>query len=102
MRIEWEEDKEFTEDQMRDMSLEKHNKLITSGRWYKKDNKDNNILALLGVDQKVADDSNKRSEKSNTSIREYTKVDPAYTMDLPPRIPEKTKGGVVNKTKDGK
>ena len=63
--------------------------------------KDSQILALVGVAQKLADDSNKSSEKSNTN-RDTTKGEPAYIRDLPPLILEELKFGVRNKNKDGK
>ena len=66
---------------MRDMALDNYNKLLTSGRWSKKDPKDAQILDLVGVDQNLADDSKKSSDKSN---RESTKGYQAYTRDLPP------------------
>ena len=72
-RSEWEEDKEFTEDQVRAMALKKYNKLLTSGRWNNKDNKDSHILTLVGVAQKLADESNKLCEKYNTSKRDSNK-----------------------------
>ena len=76
-RSEWEEDKEFTEDHVRDRALNKYNNLLTSGRWPNKDPKDAQIPYLVGVSQKIADDSNKSYEKSSTSNRESTKGDPA-------------------------
>ena len=90
-RSEWEEDKEFTEDHVRDIALKKYNNLLKSGRWYNKDPKDSQIPYLVVVSQKIADDSNKSSEKSNTSNRESTKGDPAYIKDLPPWITEEQK-----------
>ena len=50
-RIEWEEDKEYTEDQVRDMALKKYNYLLKSGGFSNKYPKDAHILALLGVSQ---------------------------------------------------
>ena len=64
-RIEWDKDKEFTEDQVRSMSLKKYNNLLTSERWYSKYPKDAHILALFGFYQKLMDDSKKTSHKSN-------------------------------------
>ena len=64
-RIEWDKDKEFTEDQVRSMSLKKYNNLLTSERWYSKYPKDTHILALFGFYQKLMDDSKKTSHKSN-------------------------------------
>ena len=52
------------------MYLKKYNTLLTLGRWSNKDPKDDQILALVGVAQNIADDSNKSTEKSNTSNRE--------------------------------
>ena len=85
-RSEWEEDKDFSEEQMRAMALKKYNKLLTSGRWSAKDPKDAHILALVGVAQNLADKSKKSSEKSNTYNRDTTKGEPAYIRDLPPCI----------------
>ena len=44
---EWEEDKEFTSEHVRDMALEKYNKLLTSGRFSTNDTKDYHILAIV-------------------------------------------------------
>ena len=63
--IEWEEEKEFTSEQVRSMDLNKYNNLLTLGRWYNKDAKYYQIPALVGVTQKLAYDSNKTSDKSN-------------------------------------
>ena len=76
-RSEWEEDNYFTVEQVMSMSLKKYNNLLTLGRWSVKDTKDSQILYLLGVAQKLADDSNKSSERSNTSNRDATKGEPA-------------------------
>ena len=84
---------------MMNMALKKYNNLLTSGRWSTKNTKDDQILALVGVAQNLSDDSKKASEKSN---RESTKGEPAYIKDLPPCILEYSKGGVRNKTNDGK
>ena len=61
------------------MNLKNYNNLLTSGRWSSKDTKYAQILALVGVDQKLAYDLKKSSDKSNTSNRESTKVEPSYT-----------------------
>ena len=66
------------------MYLNKYKNLPTSGRWSIKDPKDAQILALVGVSQKIVDDSNKSSDKSNASNRDTTKGYPEYTRDLPP------------------
>ena len=84
------------------MVLKKYNNLLTPGRWSNKDPKDSHILALLGVAQKLSYDSKKSSKKYNTSNRESTKGDPAYTRDLPPWILEEPKVGVGTKNKYGK
>ena len=84
------------------MSLKKYNKFITSGKWSNKYPKDTQILALVGVAQKIVDNYKKSSDTSNTSNMGLTKEDPAYVKDLPPWITEHPKGGVVNKTKYGK
>ena len=57
-RSEWEEDKYFKADQVRDMALKIYNKLLTSGRWYNKDPKDDQILYLVGVAKNISDESN--------------------------------------------
>ena len=84
------------------MVVKKYINLLTSGRWSNKDPTDSNILALLGVDQKLAYESNKSSEKSNTPTKESTKGEPAYIKDLPSWILEEPKLVVGNKYKDGK
>ena len=84
------------------MSLKNYNNLLTSGRWSNKYPKDYQILVLVGVAQNLSDDSKKSSDKSNTSNMKSTKVEPAYIRDLPPWILEAPKGGVINKTRDGK
>ena len=61
-RSEWEYDKEFTAEPMRAVYLKKYNNLLSLGRWSNKDTKDTQILALVGLDQKLADDSKKSSE----------------------------------------
>ena len=67
---------------MRSITLNKYNNLLTSGRWSKKDPKYDQILYLVGVAQKLADNSKKSSDKSNTSNRESTKVELSYIRDL--------------------
>ena len=47
------------------MSLKNYNNLPTSGRWSTNDPKDAQILDLVGVDQKLAYELNKESEKYN-------------------------------------
>ena len=47
------------------MALKKYNNLLTSERWPTKDPKDAQILDLVGVAQKIMDDSKKKSENSN-------------------------------------
>ena len=83
---EWEEDKELTSVQVRAMVMNNYNNLLTSGRWFNKDPKDDKILALVGVAQKIVDDSKKSSEKSNKPNMESTKVESSYTRDLRPWI----------------
>ena len=80
------------------MALKKNNNLLKLGRLSTKDHKDYHILYLVGVAQKVADESKKPYDKSNTYP---TNGEPAYIRDLPPWILEETKGGAVNKTKYG-
>ena len=69
----WEEDKGFTAGQVSTMDLKKYNNLLTSGRWSKKDTKDDQILALVVVDQNLSDYYKKSYEKSNTSNRDSSK-----------------------------
>ena len=52
MRNEREEDKDFKAYQVRAMSLNKYNNLLTSWRWYNKDTKDAPILDIAGVSEK--------------------------------------------------
>ena len=84
------------------MYLKNYYNFLTSGRWSTKDPNDAQILALVGVSQKLEDDSKKSSDKSNTSNRETTKREPAYTRDFIPWMLENSKYGVRNKNKDGK
>ena len=70
------------------MAMKKYNKLLTSRRWSTKDPKDAKILALVLVAKTLVDESFRLSKKSNTSNRDTTKGDPAYTRDLPPWILE--------------
>ena len=81
------------------MDLKKYNNQITSGKWTNKDTKYDQILNIVGVAQKLADESNKSSEKSN---RESTKCEPAYNRYIPLWMLEDQKRGLGNKTKDGK
>ena len=78
----WEEEKDSTEEQVRSMALKKYNQLLTSGRWSNKDPKDDPILDIVWVEQKLADGSKKSSDKSNTSNSDSTKGYPAYTRDI--------------------
>ena len=96
-RSEWEEEKDFTADQVRAMSLKKYNKLLTSGRWSTKDPKDNHILALVVLAQNLSEEFKKSSEKSNTSKKDTTNGESAYIRDLPPFMPEYPKVGVKKK-----
>ena len=93
-RSKWDEDKDFTTDQVVSMSLKKYNNLLNSGRWSNKDPKYVQILSVVLVDQNLSDNSNKSSYKSNTSNRESTKVDLDYIRDLLPWILEEPNGGV--------
>ena len=72
-RSEWEEDKDFTVEKVRAMELKKYNNLLTSGRWYNKDPKYSKIIALVGVNQTISENSNKSYDKSTTYRRESTK-----------------------------
>ena len=80
---EWEEDKDVTADQVRAMVLDKYNNILTSERWSNKDPKYAQILALVGVNQNLVENSKKSFEKSNTFNMESTKGEPAYIRDLP-------------------
>ena len=73
------------------MYPKKYNNLLTSRKCPNKNTKDDHILSLVGVYQKLEYDSKKSSEKSNTSSRESTKGELAYTRDLPPWILEEPK-----------
>ena len=53
----WEEDKDFTTEQVRSKALKKCNNVLTSGRWSNKYPKGAQILAIVGVDQNLSDDS---------------------------------------------
>ena len=64
-RSEWEEYKNFTAEKLSSMALKKYNNLLTPGMWTNKYPKDDHILALVGVPQNLADDSNKSSDKYN-------------------------------------
>ena len=66
------------------MFLKKYNNILTSGRRYNKDTKYAQIIALVVVAQNIADNSNKSSDKYNTSNSESTKGNTAYIRDLPP------------------
>ena len=77
---EWEEDKDFISEHLRSMVLNNYNNLLASGVWSNKYPEDDQILALVGVAQTLAYDSNKLSNKSN---RESTKGGSAYIRDLP-------------------
>ena len=65
------------------MSLNEYRNIFTSVRWSTKDYKDIQILAIIGVAQKLAYDSNKLSEKSNNYNRKSTRGERAYTRYLP-------------------
>ena len=43
------------------MELKKYNNLLSPGRWYTKDPKDSHIIDLVGMSQKLMDNSNKIS-----------------------------------------
>ena len=45
------------------MEQKKYNNLLTSGRCSAKDPKDAHILALVGVEKNIADDSKKSSDE---------------------------------------
>ena len=50
---EWEDNNEFKSYQVRVMSMQKYNNLLTSGSSSNKDPKDDQILYLVGVAQKL-------------------------------------------------
>ena len=56
---EWGEDKEFTSEKVRDMSLNNYSYILNLGRWSKNNPKDDQILSLVGVEQNLADESKK-------------------------------------------
>ena len=87
-RIKWDEEKEFTAEKVRYTVLKKYNNLPTSGRRYNKYPKDDHILTLFGLVQKLVYNSKKSSDKSTTSNRESTKREISYTKDLPPWMME--------------
>ena len=78
-------------DQVMEVELKKYNNLLASGRWSKKDPKDDHILAISGGAQKQAYDSMKSSNKSNTSNRESINEDPYDIRDLSPWMMEERK-----------
>ena len=77
-------------------------KTATRWRWSNEDPKDAHTQSLVGLDQNLADNSKKSSDKFNTYNRDSPKVDTDYIRDLPPWMLEDPKGGMGNKTKDGK
>ena len=79
------------------MALKKYYNILASGRWYNKDHKDDKILSIVGVVQKLADESKKLSERSNTSNMETTKGYPSYIRDILTWIPEGPNGDVAGK-----
>ena len=97
-RRKWYEVKESIAEQVRVMYLKKYNKIIISGRCYTKDNKDYNIMDIVGMAQNIADESKKESEKPN---KYSPKGEPDYIRDLPPWMIDDPKGGVGNVTKEG-
>ena len=58
-RSEWGEEKDFTENKVRDVALKNYNNLLTWLRWSTDYPKDDDILALVLVAQKLADESKK-------------------------------------------
>ena len=98
-RSEWEKDKEFTSEQVRELALNKYENIFTSGRLYNKDPKDAHTISLVGVAQKLPNDSKKTSESPSSKS---TKGDPVYVRDLPPWMMEKLKLGVGHKFNDDK
>ena len=81
------------------MALKKYNNILTWGRWSNKDTKDAQILALVGVAHKLANDSKITSEDPS---RESTKVEPTYIRDIPTWVLEEPKVGVVHKFNNDK
>ena len=57
--IDWEEEKEFTSEQVRAIYMKKLNNLFTSRRCSTKDDKDAQILDIVGVNQNLVDESKK-------------------------------------------
>ena len=91
---EWEEEKEFTTDQLTLMVLNKYNNILNWVRWSNKYPKNAHIINLVEVDHKLPNDSKKPTENPR---RESTKGDPAYIRYLPPSIIEETKQGARHK-----
>ena len=56
MGSEWEEDKEFTEEQARDMYPNNYNNILDSGRWSNKYPKDDHILGLGWVAKNISEE----------------------------------------------
>ena len=83
-RSAWDEDKYFTAEHESSKDLKKYSNLLTSGSWCTKYPKVSHILALVGVDQKLADAPKKSYDKSNTPNRETTKGYRAHIRDIPP------------------
>ena len=83
-RSEWEEDKYLTAEHESSKDLKNYSNLLTAGSWSTKYPKVAHVLALVGVDQKLAVDPKKSSDKSNTPNRETTKGYPSHIMDIPP------------------
>ena len=71
-RRKWEEDKEFSVEQVRAMALKNYSNQITSVMWSTKDCKDAQTLVIVVVTHKLMDEFNKTSENSTW---ESTKVE---------------------------
>ena len=68
-RSEWEEDKDFTTENLRTMDMKNYNNLLTLGKWYTKDIKGDQTLDIVRLAQNISDESNNASEKSNRELK---------------------------------
>ena len=67
------------------MALKKYINRLTYRRWTIKDPKDSQLLVLVGVAEKIMDDNNKSSDKSEGNNKEpiwSTKGEKDYIKDI--------------------
>ena len=81
------------------MALKKYNNLLTYESWFIKYPKDAHIIYLIGLSQKLMDESKNKSDKSNI---ESTKGLPSYIRDIPYCIWKDPKRVMGNKTNYGR